>query len=120
MRHALFESIHLDELKEYKGDNIILLVVTFNFFISYEGRMNHYCRHGWKCDFNSCNVGCVVIHTRKCLMNGLAVRHPLDQSYCALNSEKILKRANWYIYKNSILNIENKPKRNQILKNIGS
>ena len=53
LRHALYEEIHLYNL------NILAQ------------SMSKYCRFAWNCDYNRCRIGCILIHQRLCLSNGI-------------------------------------------------
>ena len=97
MRHSLFESIVLDGLKEYRG------------------KMEKFCRFGWKCDQNNCAAGCVMIHQRNCNNNGVAVRDAKDTANCSLRLERAARRSVYYANKNFLLNRINRRNRAKVL-----
>jgi hypothetical protein len=71
MRHALFESIYLDQL----------LMNT--------EPMTRICRSGWNCDRNKCSAGCYIIHQRKCNSYGVPPIYSWSLDTSAGNGTKI-------------------------------
>lgn len=97
MRHALYESIVVHNLKAFRG------------------RMEQYCRFGWSCDKNSCEQSCVIIHQRICNRYGVPVRSHTDNSTCGQRMEEIARKAFILHAKNSRVNKVNRKKRTEIL-----
>lgn len=62
MRHALFEESRLHQLR-----------VDIQ-------PMSRYCRFGWNCERNRCATGCVIIHQRICVSNGINHNFTISQT----------------------------------------
>jgi hypothetical protein len=62
LRHAIFEEVRTNGL------------------LVNEQPMRRYCRFGWNCEYNSCRTGCVVIHQRICLVNGINTNYTVPEA----------------------------------------
>jgi hypothetical protein len=96
MRHALFES------------TIMAAATNNNPLKEMKGLMNVYCRHGWKCDLNSCKKGCAIIHQRRCVNNGISTRLTDVNSTCAVRLESSAAKAFSFSVWNARLKKRNK------------